>query len=158
MLQSIWRQVTKLIVLGVSCVTPCRNPASCSAVAMGTRHSSFKAPGRCVVLFLSQAAHNDFWQPALEASASFLKPFQFHSLSAFLRDSGLWVEVSGMSTVGILWIGDIRGDNAVAISVFRKSLYFWLLMKLNRYRSKQEHWSRLCSCLLFCSFHQGHFQ
>lgn len=85
-----------------------------------------------------------------------LKPFQSHFLSVFVRDSGLWIKVSGVPTVEILWIGDIRSDNAVGIPVFRKSLWFWLLIKPSHYRSTQEQWSRAsflpshtCSSALF---------
>lgn len=122
------------------------------------RCSSFRSPWEMhsCSFYGPQVAHSDFWQAGLEASSSFLKPFQSHSLSVLLSDSGLWIKVSGVPTVEILWIGDIRGDNAVGIPVFRKSLYFWLLMKLSHYRSTQEQWSRAlflpshtCSSALF---------
>lgn len=158
--ESIWWQVIKLIASGCLFCDSLKESSQLQCSGRGQqRCSSFKSPGRSTsAVFMTP--HNDLWQPALGASASFLKSFQYHSV--FLRDSGPWIDVSGVSTVEIWWVVDWRHQRwqCSRNSCVQERFVF---LAFNGTEPLQKHTGAVIKgfvivslCLLFCSFHQGH--
>lgn len=84
------------------------------------------------------------------------------SFSVFLRDSGPWIDMSGVSTVEIWWVVDWRHQRwqCSRNSCVQERFVF---LAFNGTEPLQKHTGAVIKgfvivslCLLFCSFHQGH--